>query len=122
MDKGRESGSGMISSGQGVGSGSSRSLSPWKEAPCALPMLYCTGSVKFVSLGGDSEYTYKSLCEDPELVVSIEILLFKNAYKNEPTPKRNDPIPELTSQIHDSVPCSIGNILDRVESIIHLVN
>jgi len=81
MDKGIESGSGIISSLQGVGSGSSRSLSPWKEAPRTLPIWYCMWLMSFVLFGSGSEHTYQTLCESLELIISFEVLLFVDAYK-----------------------------------------
>ena len=81
MERGIESGSGIISSLQGVGSGNSRSLSPWKLAPCAAPILYYTETVSLVIPGTKSKYTHQALCEDPELIASHEVLLSEDVYK-----------------------------------------
>lgn len=100
-----------------MGSGSSRSLSPWKVAPCTLPILYCAEPVKPVYVGGESKRAYQTLCEDLELTLSVEVLLFKNTYKNRSARKWDSPFPGLTPQTYDSVPCSVGDILDRVQSV-----
>ena len=80
MDRSIESGSGIISSLQGIGSSSFRRLSPKKVTFWSL-MQYCAKPVKFVPLGSESEYTYQTLCEDLELFMSFEVVLLKNAYK-----------------------------------------
>ena len=122
MDRGIESGSGIISSLQGVGYGSSRSLFPWNVAPSTQLMLYCMEPVKPASLGGENEYTYQSICKDLELTLSIEVLLFEDTYKDRSTLKRNNPILKLAPQINDSVLRSAGDIVDCFESVVQLVN
>jgi len=82
MDRGIESGSGIVSSLQGMGSGRSRSLSPEKVAPYTLPKLYCRELVKPVFVFSESESAYQTLCKDFELVFSHEVLLSKRNYKN----------------------------------------
>ena len=122
MDRGMESGSGIISSLQGVGSGSSRSLSPCKAAPCTWLILYYMWPVKSVSPGSESKCTYQTICEDLKLTLSIEVLLFKDTCKNESTLKQDNPISRLTPQICNSVPRSVGDIMDRFESVVQFVH
>ena len=76
-----ESGFGIISSLQGIGSGNLRRLSPWKVRPYALQMLYCRKSVKSVFTGGESEDAYQAHCEHFELILGFEAPLFENTYK-----------------------------------------
>ena len=97
MDRGIESGSGIISSLQGVGYGSSRSLFPWNVAPSTQPMLYCMEPVKPASLGGENEYTYQTICKDLELTLSIEILLFEDTYKEQVNTETEQPDSETCS-------------------------
>ena len=81
MDKGMESGSGIISSLLGMGSGSPRSLSPWKSAPCMLPILYYGKVVRLVVVFSEGASTYQTLCEHLELVLDYEVLLSKHNYR-----------------------------------------
>ena len=78
-----ESGSGIISSLQGIGSGRSRSLFPSKMSSCALLILYFTGPMKLASFDVKHGLTYQTLCEDLKLILDFEALLFKNAYTNQ---------------------------------------
>lgn len=80
-ERGVESGSGIISSLQGIGSGSSRSLTPLKTYSATLPRLYFTKHPKSVQFGGEREQTYQTACKDLELILNFEILLLENTYK-----------------------------------------
>ena len=67
------------------------------------------GATGLVPLGGENEYAYQTPCEDLEPVLSIEVLLFKDTYKNEPTLKRGNSILRLTPQTSDSDPHSVDD-------------
>jgi hypothetical protein len=81
MDSGVESGFGIISSLQGVGAGSSRSLSPWMVTP-VLAMLYCRKSVNYTFIDrGEAGKTHEAIGEDPKLGLSFQVLGFKYSYE-----------------------------------------
>ena len=39
------------------------------------------GAMNTVSVGSESKYTYQTICEDLEPILSIEVLLFKDTCK-----------------------------------------
>ena len=123
MDRGIESGSGMISSLQGVGSGSSRSLSPRKTAPSTQLMLYCVEPVKSViSLGSETNTRTRPFAKTLNWPLASRFCCSKIPTKNESTLRRDNPILRLTPQIFDSVLRGFGNMMDRFGSVIQLVN
>ena len=65
-----ESGFGIISSLQAMGSGSFRSLSPWMAAP-VWAMLYCRKFVKHALVSSGSGNAYKTIGEGLELALSF---------------------------------------------------
>jgi hypothetical protein len=67
MLKGTESGFGMISFLAGMGSGSARSLSPWKMS--SLAMLYCMAAVRSIQIDPGTYATYQAMSKNSKLLL-----------------------------------------------------